>query len=1310
MIVNLSAGNGLGRIIKINTVNNFTDPTNDSTLPSADAAYGGSGEQVIYAGTGNNVVVTGLLASTTYHYRVYEYNICSGNYIFNITTITNNPRSQTTACEVPENPNGEITPSSNPNCGTAVLIYEHGTAQPQAGIAYYWQTTASGTSLANQIVFNDGSLVSEPFEVSSSGYYYVRAYNGNCWSTGSYAIQSPVTISTSANISVQPVNQSVMAGANANFTVTASGTAPYTYQWQESSTGLSGTWTTVGVAATYTITNVSLSKNGYKYRVIVSNACASKTSSIVTLTVTQGPCLTESFTNIPTTNSNNYQARSWTGDNNGTWTATDARTDQTITGKAITIRTGAVTSPSVNNGIGSITMTTKLPYSDSAGNLVIRVNGNVVGNIPYSSNLQTTTLPNINISGAVVVTITSSGARVAIDDLSWTCYTEVCTPATITAFPASGPANTIVKITGTNFTSTSTVKFGTATAVVEYVSGTQLKAIVPANAEGNITVDTSLACDSETAFTLIKEDTSACEPVAGGSGSADASDIIIYEVYDENGGNGGVVTLYNRTGSVVNLTGYTIYRAGDYGATYSTYANLSGNIAAGAVAVIGVSSSKCGYTPTGNGSLGATGFNANDGLQLRKGSVVIDDFKAPNYIGYYLKRKNEYLSPKAIFVDAEWVIQDIAQDECLSGTVAQPPVVRNPPVITVQPSYSVVCDVVNTSLALTATEGFAGGNELVYQWYVLGNSGNWTTVSDGGVYSGATTKTLNITDLNGLNNFQYYCQVRENTQTCFTATNAAQIKEANNIWASNIWSNGTPVLGSKVIIAGNYNTQVNGILDVCDLTINTGGSMRVKSNYPITVKKKITNLSSASDFVVESDANLIQIDNVINEGNIRVERQVTDMNNISSQMDYVYWSSPVNGQAIKGTSGFSPNTPANGYLQYNETNDKFTVTNDTTFLTGKGYAIRAEAGTNGYTKTYAFSGMPNNGDLQFQNLKWTDANHGFNLIGNPYPSNIDFDLLYSLNSSKIYSTAFFWTNNMYEPQQMGSGYAGNNYAIYNITGGVPATYDDGNPNYSVAPNGKIKVGQAFIVQSKITGTLDFNNNIRVTDNGTFYQKGITKNRFWLTMKSPNNLINTILIGYIPGATNDYETDFDGELLAIGSDSFYSSLGVRKLAIQGKAADFSTDDVVAVGSVFSVNGTYTIGLQKAEGGFDGNQIIYLRDKILNKYINLSTLGSYTFEATKGTDNTRFEIVYQDKTLNTNENKKSEFLVYKDGDYFVIRSSNKLGKIEVFDISGRLMRSFTTSQTTAKIDMSAFSNGIFILKAENSGDIRTKKINK
>jgi len=1347
MTVNLTMGNGVGRIVVINKINSFTNPVSSNALPAANTEYSGNGEQVVFTGNGNGVAITGLVPSTEYYVRVYEYNICSNNYIYNTTTVTNNPRTTTTACQIPVNPNGEITPLENPACGSVTLVYELSDPK-ETGVTYYWQTTATGMSFSNQVVFADGSVVSDPYSVTSSGNYYIRAFNGFCWSNGSYMTQTPITVLSAPTITTQPTNQSVAVGASAIFTVAASGSSPFTYQWQESLTGDVGTWMNVGTSSNaFTITNASLEKNGYKYRVIVSNDCGSKISGTVTLSVSVQPVSiwSNEITGTNPGNSNPYT----TGDvknanitvsgisrgaglssnaGNDRYNATGWSAGTTLVSNEyfeftlipnnnyqINFNSFEFTSQRSNTGPTTFVFRSSLDnYASNVGTI------NVTGTNAVANTISLSALPYQNTTSPITFRIYGWGntGTFSVNDFDFTGNVSLtvpaCTPATISVFPTTGPANTVVNVTGANFTPASTVKFGSAVASVEYISATQLKTTVPTTANGNIFVDTALDCDSETPFTLIKEEVTGCESIIGGVGNVNASDIIIYEVYDENGGNGGVVTLYNRTGSTVNLTGYSIYRAPDYGGTYTAYGNLAGNIAAGAVAVIGVSASKCGYTPTGNGNFGATGFNANDGFQLRKGNVIIDDFKAPNYTGYYLKRKNEFLSPKTTFVESEWTTQDIATDECLTGVVAQEPAAKIPPLITVQPSYAINCDVVNASLALTATEGYIGGNTLAYQWYELKNSGSWASISDGGVYSGATSKTLTISNVDGLNNYQYYCQVRENTQTCYTATQAAQIKEAATTWVSDIWTNGTPVLGSKVIIEGSYDSQTNGVLNVCDLTVNSGGSVRVKPNFPVTVKKKIKNNGTAASFVVESDANLIQTDNVTNEGDIQVQRSVTDMNNNAAvAIDYVYWSSPVTGQAIKGANGFSPNTPANGYLQYNESNDKFAVTNDTTFQIGKGYAIRAETGTNGYSKTYQFNGIPNNGNLQYQNLKWTDANHGFNLVGNPYPSNIDFDLLFQLNSTKMYSTVWFWTNNSYVSAQVGSGYNGNNYAVYNGTGGSPATYNPENPyDGSVIPNGKIKVGQAFIIQSKAAGKdqpLDFNNNIRVTDNGNFYQKSNSKNRFWLTMTSPSNLVNTILVGYIEGATDNYETDFDGELFAVGSDSFYSILGSKKLAIQGKANQFSVDDVVVLGNAFASDGTYKIKLQTAEGIFENNQKIYLRDKMLNQYFDLTNSETYTFAATKGTYNARFEIVYKpSETLAADNNKKYEFQVYRNGENFVIQSSEILGNVELYDAAGRLLRQLYTKDKKAVINTNNLPSGIYIIKAENSGNIRTKKV--
>ncbi len=154
-----------------------------------------------------------------------------------------------------------------------------------------------------------------------------------------------------------------------------------------------------------------------------STGLTSATSN--TFTVIEGPCHTETFTNIGSSAS--YGSRTWTGEG-GTWTATDAREDQTITGKAITIRNGVLTSPQFTDGIGSLTVTVKLQFTETTGNLVFAVNGNTIGTILFSETNGATpvtkTFSGINIAGNVVITATSTVARYTIDDLNWTCYTN----------------------------------------------------------------------------------------------------------------------------------------------------------------------------------------------------------------------------------------------------------------------------------------------------------------------------------------------------------------------------------------------------------------------------------------------------------------------------------------------------------------------------------------------------------------------------------------------------------------------------------------------------------------------------------------------------------------------------------------------------------------------------------------------------------------------------------------------------------------------------------------------------------------------
>ena len=92
---------------------------------------------------------------------------------------------------------------------------------------------------------------------------------------------APPAGSTAPTISAQPANQSVAVGQTATFSVTASGTAPLSCQWQKGTTAISG-----ATSATYTTAATTTADSGSKFSVVVSNAAGSTTSNAATLTVT----------------------------------------------------------------------------------------------------------------------------------------------------------------------------------------------------------------------------------------------------------------------------------------------------------------------------------------------------------------------------------------------------------------------------------------------------------------------------------------------------------------------------------------------------------------------------------------------------------------------------------------------------------------------------------------------------------------------------------------------------------------------------------------------------------------------------------------------------------------------------------------------------------------------------------------------------------------------------------------------------------------------------------------------------------------
>ncbi len=539
--------------------------------------------------------------------------------------------------------------------------------------------------------------------------------------------------------------------------------------------------------------------------------------------------------------------------------------------------------------------------------------------------------------------------------------------------------------------------------------------------------------------------------------------------------------------------------------------------------------------------------------------------------------------------------------------------------------------------------------------------------------------------------------------------------DSYTIWNGTSWSNNEPDADVKAIIDGDLTLTED--LTACEVLLNSG-ILTVSSGITLTVNGEIVNTQTADNFIVQNDANLIQVEDIENLGPITVHRNSTPM----MRLDYAMWSSPVDEQGIHA---FSPQTVASRIYTYEGENGYQLVEDlESDFVAGKGYMFRAPNNWNittdaneGNPVAYPgkFTGLPFNGDISVD-----VHSESYTSIGNPYASNIKLgnNPLHTgsdtfLNANPGVGTIYFWTNT-YGADGSG-GYTGNNWATYTFMGGTSAGFVSDGVTPSAEPNGFIAPGQGFIISMVGAGTsVSFNNSMRTSDEAEFFKGNEEeKSRFWLNLKNADNYVyNQILVGYMEGATLGIDHRIDGRLFGYEGSALYNIIEEEKFSIQGRPVPFETTDVVPLGFRADMNAKYRISLSAYEGLFaEGNTIIYVKDKLLDMEHNLME-SDYEFESVQGEFKERFEIVYKtQEAMGTNDFAWNTVDIYKDKDYIVVDSkSEKLLSVELFDMQGRnLYRNTKVNSTRHQIKSDYFGPKILIVRIKfGNEEIVTRKL--
>ncbi|WP_290864748.1 T9SS type A sorting domain-containing protein [Flavobacterium sp.] len=640
-------------------------------------------------------------------------------------------------------------------------------------------------------------------------------------------------------------------------------------------------------------------------------------------------------------------------------------------------------------------------------------------------------------------------------------------------------------------------------------------------------------------------------------------------------------------------------------------------------------------------------------------------------------------------------------------------------------------------------------------------TGTWT-LTRSGTSSETTTGSGTSTTISGLA-FGTYTYTVSNGSCTSAASSAVTIINPDKVWngsvstdwntAANWTPSGVPTSSNCVTIPSTTRSPIisgtNSVAYANNLTILNSGALTVKSSNTLTVTDFVDVDSGFLNF--ENTASLVQINNVTtkaNSGYIDYQRITT-----ARKTDYTYWSSPVSPMTLgelypDGGTFYSYEVTTAG-------EDWSFFDADTDMVAGKGYIANqgAEIPSAGSPPSnqldVTFTGVPNNGHYEINNVI---ADRSY-LLGNPYPSALDADEFLTDNAAVLSGTIYFWTHNTVIQDatnitngSAGSGafaYTSDDYATYNITGGVgidsdattgPATSPGSNKS---TPTGKIASGQGFFASTKVgipaTSKIVYDNTMRVGVNGitgnnsqffktknpngkTANTKVIEKNRIWLNLTNTQGAFKQTLVGYITGATNEYDDRFDGESFD-GNEfiDFYSLNQDANLVIQGRALPFDENDEVPLGYRTTINGDFTINIAQVDGLL-ANQAVFLEDKVTNTVTDLKR-GNYTFNTAEGTFNDRFVLKYTNKTLSLDTTDKEDgILAFYSNNYKTLIIKNNLAEatvnsVALFNMLGQKIENWDVSeseQTDVQIPIKNMSSGIYVVKIKTTKGESSKKI--
>lgn len=342
---------------------------------------------------------------------------------------------------------------------------------------------------------------------------------------------------------------------------------------------------------------------------------------------------------------------------------------------------------------------------------------------------------------------------------------------------------------------------------------------------------------------------------------------------------------------------------------------------------------------------------------------------------------------------------------------------------------------------------------------------------------------------------------------------------------------------------------------------------------------------------------------------------------------------------------------------------------------GRGYLVAFDT-----ERDMTFNGMMQHGNVSIPITREnTGSLAGFNLLGNPYPSYLDWESVYHA-STNVFPTIYVWDEDKSQ------------YATYDANLQM-GTFDK---TQYLAP------GQGFFVKCNNAsgGNVVFDDNARCHKSSTevpfrgeniimkINVEGAVSGIDELIMKlncpeTAGALKMTSMSENAPYLSYEYENE-DYVMICLGEELSKDSLPFKFKAGQN-------DDFIM-----------TFDIQNFEGDF-----LELEDLLTGEKVDLLSQNHYNFAGAPNDVAQRFRINFKE-ALGVEGINERELFVYSNGDMVSIYGIQGRSQIRIYDVRGILLSEKTSGENNVELNISNYKSGLYIIQVSDETGVFTKKI--